>query len=157
MKSLRSAGSFTAARAAVRSAQGALERRAIGQDGKTGRAAGLIGAGERLGIEVFADQSFGRAGALDLGDQAEVARFARGKKRIAEAARRRAVECGGGQRLAVDGLERGDLLALVLRDLVEDRHAAPVREQAARLASVSLARPESMASAARPAPSFKSS
>ncbi len=52
----------------------ALEGGRIGQDRQTGRAAFLIGHGQRRRIEIGADQPLGGAGLLDLGDQAEFAR-----------------------------------------------------------------------------------
>ena len=93
MKSLRSAGSFVAARAAVRNSGAPWKD---GVSVSTERQAApplLIGAGQRRRIEVGADQALGRAGLLDLGDQREIAglalRFQRGKK-AARARRRRA-------------------------------------------------------------------
>ena len=68
----------------------ALERGRVGQHRQAGRAAGLIGAGQRRRVEVGADQALRRARLLDLGDQRRCgprrcfASIARG-----EAARRR--------------------------------------------------------------------
>ena len=53
----------------------ALERGRVGQHREAGGAAGLIGLGERLRLEMFADQAFRRARLLDLGDQREAALF----------------------------------------------------------------------------------
>ena len=49
----------------------ALEIGFVGQDGQTSRATGRIGGGMSRRIEVGADQSLGRAGLLDLRDEAE--------------------------------------------------------------------------------------
>ncbi len=54
--------------------EAALEGGAIGQHRQAGRAAGLVGGGQRRRIEVGADEAFGRARLLDLGDQRESAR-----------------------------------------------------------------------------------
>ena len=47
----------------------ALEERRVGEHREAGRAARLVGAGERRRIEVGADQALRRARLLDLGDQ----------------------------------------------------------------------------------------
>ena len=96
----------------------ALERRRVGENGKTGRAAGLIGPGERNRIEIGANESLGGARLLHFGDQRIVARGEPVLDRFGEAARRalglrvlferrqRAIAFGGGDFLALIG---GDL------------------------------------------------
>ena len=49
----------------------ALEGRRVGQHGEAGRAARLVGAGQRRRVEIRADQALRRARLLDLGDQPE--------------------------------------------------------------------------------------
>ena len=61
-----------------------LKRGRVGQHGKTGGAACLIGAGERRRIEIGADQSLRRARLLDLGDKRKF-----GRERAARRWRRR--------------------------------------------------------------------
>ena len=61
----------------------------VGQHRKAGRAARLIGLGERLRLEMLADEALRRARLLDLGDEPEPAFLARPLERLEEAARRR--------------------------------------------------------------------
>ena len=49
---------------------GPLKAGPVGQDGKAGGPAGLIGARQGGRVEIGADQALGGAGFLDLGDQA---------------------------------------------------------------------------------------
>ncbi|MNY01481.1 hypothetical protein D3C86_1340140 [compost metagenome] len=141
----------------------ALEAGAVGQDGQAGRAAALIGFGQRGRVEVGADQALGRAGLLDLGDQGGAAgvlgyAFQSG----AEAARGRGQ---GGEGL--DGVLRGSKLAgghvvaLVGGDLRQNvGHAASgsmgVLVTRTRVSSAAAARPSSMTAAASSAPSRRS-
>ena len=159
MKSLRSAGSAVAARAAVRNSGLALERRRVGQHRQAGRAAGLIGARQRGRIEVGADQALRRARLLDLGDQRVVAggdacaRSRARKPRGGGAALRRGLDLG--QRPRAFG--RRDLLALVGFDLGEDvGHALRRSRPAISRSSRPSASPESSDFAATATPSFRS-
>ena len=69
MKSLRSAGRRAGCARRGEELRRALERGRVGEDREAGRAARLIGAGQRRRVEVGADQALGGARLLDLGDQ----------------------------------------------------------------------------------------
>ncbi len=66
---------------------GALEIRAVGQHREANRTAVLIGAGDRRGVEIGADQAAGWRGFLDFGDQPGTAGSTRVHQGAAEAAR----------------------------------------------------------------------
>ena len=99
----------------------ALERGAVGQDGKTRCAAGLVGLGQGRRIEMRPDQPLRRARLLDFGDQRIVARREPALDGGGKTARR-----AGGLGLVHDRRERplpfrrGDFLALVGGDLGEN-------------------------------------
>ena len=88
MKSLRSAGSLHRGARLRQEFVLALEVGLVGQDREAGRAAALVGAGQRRRIEVRPDQALAGRGLLDLGDQAVAAGRDGGLQRLGEAARR---------------------------------------------------------------------
>ena len=158
MKSLRSTGRRVTSRAWARYSGAPWKDGVVGQHRKTGRAAFLIGHGQRRGIEIGADQALGGAGLLDLGDQAEFAAvllvFQRGEK----AARRvrhpwRALPARRGRPWSwrpplPRACSRGSC-----RECSCLACSRPVRSSAS---SFALAAPLSSACAASPTPSFTS-
>src|SRR5690606_37321368 len=129
----------------------ALEGGAVRQHRKAGRAAFLIGAGQRRRVEIGADQPPGGAGLLDLGDQREATVAVLRFKSSAKAPRRgrvRRARLDLGQRER--GLGGGDLLALVGFDAAQDvAHGRLSRlETWTSRSSTARAEPLSMACAA---------
>ena len=118
MKSLRSAGSGTAARAGAEvlvACPGSRARRSAPR-GRSRRRG--VGAGEGRRVEVGADQALAGRGLLDLGDQAVAAGGdgrARAPRRSRAAARRRAAAPRSIAPAARAALRRGDVLALDAR------------------------------------------
>ena len=70
---MRSAGSTARFARRFEIGELALEGRPVGQHRQAGRAAVLIGLGQRRRIEIGADQALRRARLLDLGDQRDAA------------------------------------------------------------------------------------
>ena len=121
MKSLRSTGSCTARARLAQELVLALEVGLVGQHRQAGRAAALVGAGERRRVEVGADQALAGRGLLDLGDQAVAAGGDGGLRapwRSRAADRRRAPAPRPSRQRALR-LAAGDVLALVGADLGE--------------------------------------
>ena len=83
----------------------ALERGSVGQDGKAGGPARLVGLGECWGIEIGADQSLGRARLLHLGNERGLPCAMLGFNCAGERAHRR-----GAARQLGQHVERGALL-----------------------------------------------
>ena len=100
----------------------ALKARGVGQHRQAGRAAGLIGAGQRRRVEIGPDQTLRRARLLDLGDQRVTGRRVVGKRAGKAAHGRR------GARLVLEAGQRaggpggGDFVQLVAADALEDVH-----------------------------------
>ena len=161
MKSLRSAGRAVASRAAVEEFRPALERGRVGEHRQAGRAAGLIGPGQRRRIEIGADQALRRARLLDLGDQRVVAAgdAALDRARRSRAAARRALASASSVGERARALGGGDLLALVGFDLARECRvmlaSARSTPRSAGRARPSAA-PLSIDLAASAAPSFRS-
>src|SRR5574337_374973 len=104
----------------------------VGQNRDAGGAARLVGLGERRGVEVVANQAFGRARLLNLGDEAEPPLLVRPLDRLDEAARRRlAGDLAFKRRARHPHLGVGDLPALVALDFLQDvGHRASLKLQA---------------------------
>src|SRR5579863_6037663 len=136
----------------------ALKGRSVGQNGKAGCAALLIGLGERMRVEMLADQALRGAGLLDLGDKSEAARRDLALDRLDEAARRALLANFALQRRARHADFRvGNFTPFVSLDLLQDvGHRGSGRRQAfetaTNLASVACAAPESSALAASSRP-----
>src|SRR5690606_29517397 len=132
-----------------------LEARPVGEDREAGGAAQLVGAGKLRRVEIGADEAFGRARLLHLGDQRVLALGAFLLERGEEAADRWRV-MGRGDHLVprTQRLGGGDLFALVEFDSGEDVGHYQLFDTAMRASSFALTRPESMASAARATPAL---
>src|SRR5829696_3517295 len=133
----------------------ALEGRPVGQHREAGRAALGIGAGERRGIEIGADEALRRACLLDLRDERGAVFGEVALDRRPEAARRRRLAGAPLDVLRRDpgfcGLDLEPLIGLDAREHV----AHGLFETAISRSSAPLAAPESTACTARSTPSRK--
>src|SRR5690606_8012739 len=135
----------------------------LGEHAQARGAAGGVGAGEGGGVEVRSDQTGGRRGLLDLGDEGVIAAGGLGVQGLRETARGRR----GGE-LSFQGGERGALLpfrdarAFDRVDLLQHvAHAGTWTAcfsfvTATRVSRAFLARPLMMPSRAMATPSFRS-
>ncbi len=105
---------------------GTLKRRSVGQNGQTSRAAVLIGFGKRCRFEIGTDQTLGRRGFLDFGNQPVTCCRSVDQTGCKRAHRICGLGCCFDLGQGARGFVGGNLFELIGFDLVENgrRHAS---------------------------------